>query len=153
MPKVDGSIVIRRPACDVFAFATSAESHLRWVPGIREAAFLDDEPLHPGSRWRVTVAFGGINVDAVNEVVDLVPDRRFAWRSVGGPLRSSGSYSFTPLGSWATRFEYEFVSEDRIAAMVGVFAAPVALRLLRREIRSRLERVKASLEAAEVAVA
>lgn len=153
MPKVDGSIVIRRAACDVFAYATSAESHLRWVPGIREAAFLDDEPLHAGSRWRVTVAFGGINVDAVNEVVELIPDRRFAWRSVGGPVRSSGSYSFTPLGSGATRFDYEFVSDDRLAAVVGAFAVPVAVRLLRREIRSRLQGVKASLEATEVAVA
>lgn len=153
MPKVDGSIIIHRPACDVFAYATSAESHLRWVPGIREAEFLDDEPLHPGSRWRVTVAFGGINVDAVNEVVELIPDRRFAWRSVGGLVRSSGSYSFTPLDPDTTRFDYEFLSDDRVAAMVGAFAVPVAVRLLRREIRNRLQGVKASLEAAEVAVA
>lgn len=153
MPKVDGSIIIRRPVQDVFSYATSAESHLRWVPGIRDAAFLDNEPLHPGSRWRVTVAFGGINVDAVNEVVDLVPDRRFAWRSVAGPVKSSGSYSFTPLGATATRFDYEFLSEDRLASLVGGFAMPVALRLLRREIRSRLQGVKASLEAGEVAIA
>lgn len=153
MPKVDGSIIIRRPVEDVFAYATSAESHLRWVPGIRDAAFLDDGPLHPGSRWRVTVAFGGINMDAVNEVVDLVPQRRFAWRSVDCPVRSSGSYSFTPLGAAATRFDYEFSSDDRLAAVLGAFALPVALRLLRREIRSRLEGIKASLEAGEVAVA
>lgn len=153
MPKVDGSIIIRRPACEVFAYATSAESHLRWVPGIRDAAFLDDEPLHRGSRWRVTVAFGGINVDAVNEVVDLVPNRLFAWRSVGGVVTSSGSYSFTPLGSGATRFDYEFVSEDRLAALVGGFAMPVAVRLLRREIRGRLQGIKASLEAGEFAAA
>ena len=152
MPKVDGSIIIRRPAHDVYAYATSAESHLRWVPGIRDAAFLDDEPLHPGSRWRVTVAFGGINVDAVNEVVDLVPDRHFAWRSVGGVVRSSGSYSFTPLGPNATRFDYEFLSEDRLAALVGGFALPLAVRLLRKEIRARLQGIKASLEAGEVAV-
>ncbi len=150
MPKVDGSIIIRRPAHDVFTYATSAESHLRWVPGIRDAAFLDNEPLHPGSRWRVTVAFGGVNLDTVNEVVDLVPDRRFAWRSVGGVVRSSGSYSFTPLGQSATRFDYEFVSEDRLAALVGGFAMPVALRLLRREIRGRLQGIKTSLEAGEV---
>lgn len=152
MPKVDGSIVIRRPVAEVFAYATSAESHLRWVPGIREAAFLDSEPLHPGSRWRVTVAFGGINVDTVNEVVDLIPDRRFAWHSVSGAVRSSGCYSFTPVGEHATRFEYVFVSEDRVAA-VGAFALPVAMRLLRREIRNRLAGIKAALEAGEVAVA
>ena len=153
MPKVDGSILICRPVSEVFAYATSAESHLRWVPGIRDAAFLDNEPLHPGSRWRVTVAFGGINVDAVNEVVDLVPDRRFAWASVSGAVRSSGCYSFTPIGDNATRFDYVFTSEDRVAAVVGAFALPVAMRLLRREIRNRLQGIKAALEAGEVAVA
>ena len=130
MPKVDGSIIIRRPAHEVFAYATSCESHLRWVPGIRDAAYLDEQPLQLGTRWRVTVAFGGINVDTVNEVVDLVPDRRFAWHSVGGPVSSSGSYEFTPLGPDTTRFDYAFLTEDRLAAAVGAFALPVALRVV-----------------------
>lgn len=152
MPKVDGGIVIQRPIHEVFSYATSAESHLRWVPGIRDAAYFEDGPPHIGSRWRVTVQFGGLHVEAVNEVVDLVEDRRFAWRSVGGPVRSSGSYSFTPVHEHATRFDYQFASEDRLAALGG-FALPVAMRLLRREIRSRLERVKASMETGEFSIA
>lgn len=153
MPKVDGSITIHRPALEVFAYATSAESHLRWVPGIQQAAFHDDGPLQVGSQWTVKVAFGGVTVETTNEVTELIQDRYFAWRSVGGPVRSSGSYSFTPLGDAATRFDYLFLSGDRLAALVGGFALPVALRLLRREIRGRIEGVKSCLEAGEVAVA
>lgn len=152
MPKLDGGIVIHRPASEVFAYATSAESHLQWVPGMQSAKYLDDEPLHVGTQWEAKVSFGGLTVDSIMELTEFVPERRFAWRSVQGPLRSSGGYSFTPLNPAATRFDYEFVTEDRLA-MLGAFALPVALRLLRREVRGRLERVKHSLEAGEIRVA
>jgi uncharacterized membrane protein len=145
MPTVDGGIVIHRPITEVFAYATSAESHLRWVPGIRDAAYLDDEPLHEGSRWRVTVTFGRLNVETVNEVVRFVPDRLFAWRSVSGAVRSSGSYVFTPLGDNSTSFDYRFASEDRLP-LLGGFALPVAVRYVRREVQSRFEGIKVSLE-------
>lgn len=153
MPRVDGGIVIHRPVSEVFAYATSAESHLQWVPGIRCAEYLDEGPLQVGSRWEAKVTFGGITVDSVMELTDLEVGRRFAWRSVEGPVKSSGCYSFTALGPRTTRFDYEFSSEDPVAALVGAFALPVAVRLLRREIRGRLERVKVALEAGEVRVA
>ena len=153
MPKVDGGIVIHRPVAEVFSYATSAQSHLQWVPGIRRASYLDDGPLRVGSRWEAQVTFGGISVDSVMELTEFVPGQRFAWRSVSGPVASSGAYSFTQLGPRTTRFEYEFLSEDRLARMVGAFALPVALRLLRREIRGRLERVKATLETGTARVA
>lgn len=153
MPKVDGGIVIHRPVSEVFSYATSAESHLQWVPGIRSASYLDEGPLRVGSRWEAKVTFGGITVDSVMELTEFVPGQRFAWRSVSGPVASSGAYSFTQLSPRTTRFDYEFLSEDRLARMVGAFALPVALRLLRREIRGRLERVKATLETGEVAAA
>ena len=153
MPKVDGGIVIHRPVSEVFSYATSAESHLQWVPGIRCASYLDDGPLQVGSRWEAKVTFGGIHVDSVMELTEFTPDQRFAWRSVSGPVASSGAYSFTQLSTRTTRFDYEVLSEDRLARMVGAFALPVALRLLRREIRGRLERVKITLETGEVALA
>ena len=84
------------------------------------------------------------------ELTELEAGRRFAWRSVNAPVRSSGAYTFTSLGPCATRFDYEFSSEDRLAAILGAFALPVALRVLRREIRGRLEAVKRTLEAGEV---
>lgn len=153
MPRVDGGIVIHRPVDEVFRYATSAESHLRWVPGIRHAAYLEDGPLHVGSRWEAVVSFGGITVDSIMELTELEHGRRFAWRSVNSVVGSSGAYTFSALGPAATRFDYEFASEDRLAAVVGVFAMPVALRVLRREIRNRLESVKRTLEAGEIAVA
>jgi uncharacterized membrane protein len=153
MPRVDGGIVIHRPVDEVFRYATSAESHLRWVPGIRCAQYLDDGPLQVGSRWEAIVSFGGITVDSVMELTELDHGRRFAWRSVDSLVPSSGSYTFTALGPTATRFDYEFASGDRITAVLGAFALPVALRVLRREIRSRLERIKQTLEAGEPVVA
>ena len=44
MPRVEGGIVIHRPVDEVFTYATSAESHLQWVPGIRRAAYLEEVP-------------------------------------------------------------------------------------------------------------
>lgn len=152
MPKVDGGIVIARCVEDVFTYATSADSHLRWVPGIKEAVYLDDGPPRVGSRWRATVAFGGLQVETVNVVTEIIPLRRFSWRSVGGPVCSAGSYDFTALGSGRTRFEFTISSDDRLARLGGL-AMPIAVRMLRRELRGRLERVKVCLETGEVAVA
>jgi uncharacterized membrane protein len=152
MPKVEGGIVIRRPVDEVFTYATSAESHLRWVPGIRDAAYLDDGPPQVGSRWRATVTFAGLTVDTVNEVTRLEENTAFEWCSIGGPVRSHGSYRFTPLGGQITRFTFQLHTDDRLTAVVG-FGMPVAMRLLRRELSSRLERVKVSLEAGEVSLA
>lgn len=152
MPKVEGGIVIRRPVHEVFTYATSAESHLRWVPGIRDAAYLDDGPPQVGSRWRASVTFAGLTVDTVNEITRLDPNEAFEWCSVGGPVRSHGAYRFTPLGTQTTRFAFQLHSDDRLTAVVG-FGMPVAMRLLRREIRSRLERLKVCLETEEVSLA
>lgn len=153
MPKVAGGIVIERPVHEVFNYAISAESHLQWVPGIRDAAYLDDGPVRVGSHWRATITFAGCRLESVNEIVALEVNRCFEWRSVGGPVRSSGSYVFTPLDAGVTRFAYQLLSDDKMAALVGGLALPLALRLVRREIGSRLQRVKASLEAGEIAVA
>ena len=149
MPRVDGGIVIHRPVADVFAYATSAESHLKWVPGIKCAAYLDDGPLDVGSRWEAVVSFGGVTVASVMELTELVPHRRFAWHSVDSHVHSSGAYTFTELGPNATRFDFEFSCHDRLAAVVGAFAMPVALRVLRHEIKTRLASVKRVLEAGE----
>jgi uncharacterized membrane protein len=153
MPKVEGGIVIRRPVSEVYTYATSAESHLRWVPGIRDAAYLDDDPPRVGSRWRATLTFAGCRVDSLNEVTRMVDDSVFEWRSVGGPVHSTGEYRFTALGPDTTRFEFRLNSDDRLAALVGGLALPLALRLLKRELHVRLERVKASLEAGEISIA
>jgi uncharacterized membrane protein len=153
MPKVVGGIVIHRPVHEVFRYATSAESHLRWVPGIREAAYLDDGPIQVGSRWKATVTFAGLVVETLNEVTRLDPDAAFEWRSIGGPVRSHGSYRFTCLDGTTTKFGFRLDSDERLAALVGGFALPVALRLLRRELNGRLEAVKRSLEAGEVSLA
>ena len=153
MAKLQGGIVIHRPVHEVFAYATSAESHLRWVPGIREATYLDEDPPHVGSRWRATVMFAGCRLDSVNEVTRVEEDCAFEWRSVGGPVNSTGAYRFVALDDHSTRFEYQLNSDDRVAALIGGFALPLALRLLKRELHSRLERVRDSLEAGEFALA
>jgi uncharacterized membrane protein len=152
MPKVEGGIVIRRPVGEVFTYATSAESHLRWVPGIRDATYLEDGPPQVGSRWRATVTFAGLTVDTVNEVTRLDENAAFEWCSVGGPVRSHGSYRFTPLGEQITRFAFQLRTDDRLTAVVG-FGMPVAMRLLRRELSARLERVKVCLETGEISLA
>jgi len=153
MPKVEGGIVIDRPIREVFSYATSAESHLRWVPGIRDAAYLDDEPVQVGSRWRATLTFAGVSVDTVNEITRMEDNRWFEWRSVGGPVHSTGSYRFAALGPDRTRFDFSLRTDDRLAMVMGGIALPVALRLLRRELHARLAHVKASLEAGGVGLA
>jgi len=90
------------------------------VTGVRQ---LDDAHV----QWQV--AMGGKDVQWTAEIYEQIPDRRIAWISLDG-APNTGSVSFLPLNSGATRMLVEITYEPQglledLGALVGVLATRV----------------------------
>lgn len=86
------SIVVDRPVTTVYNQWTQFEEFPQFMEGVEQVTQLDDKRLH----WVAEIAGARREWDA--EIVDQVPDRRIAWRSLDG-TPNGGVVTFTPEGN------------------------------------------------------
>jgi uncharacterized protein YndB with AHSA1/START domain len=85
------TIIISRPAADVFAFLADAENDQQWRSGVIEINKTGGQGV--GATYRQIVRGpGGRRIDADVEITELVPDQRIAFKTTKGPVRPTGSY-------------------------------------------------------------
>ena len=87
-------IVIDRPACEVFEFASEPDNATRWYVNIRSVKWLTPRPLQIGTKVVFTAKFLGRQLEYVYEVTDLVPDRRMTMRTSEGPFPMQTTYAW-----------------------------------------------------------
>ena len=154
MPKrARRSIEIDRPIAEVWPFVANLEHELTWrAPWVVALEVEGGGALEVGSRVRGTTRILGQTDTYVNEITELSPPRRLAWRGVdvSGGVIGHGAYDLEPLGPDRTRFTldltYEAVDPSKRAElwMVGLMA-PFALWKLTRQLRALVhERVPAA---------
>lgn len=98
MPRAQRTIVIDRPAEEVFAFFTDPGNDLKWRPHVKEVA--TQGPAGVGSTiHQVLIGPGGRDLPADMEVVAYEPSRRYAFQVTAGPARPAGEFLFAPSGS------------------------------------------------------
>ena len=86
MPSVEESIVINRPAEEVFAFVTTPENDRLWSSTAVERMREGDEPIRVGSRIRAADKFFGRRVESTLHVTEHGPSRRSMVR-IEGPAQ------------------------------------------------------------------
>jgi uncharacterized protein YndB with AHSA1/START domain len=98
MAAVTMSVVVARPAEDVFSVLTHVELASTWSSAIAEE-LITPGPIRVGSRRRAIVpGFGGRTLENVMELTELEPNRRLAMRGVSGfPVPVRISIDLTPL--------------------------------------------------------
>lgn len=115
--------------------------------GVQTLERLDGEgPVEVGSRFRGTVKIGPGKPQAyVNEVTELEPGRRIAWKTVEaeGPLLGHGSYEMTPVEG-GTRFDIGLDYPPR--TWVGRLQRPAVLLVGGRIAPRLLARLKELVE-------
>ncbi|HSD26060.1 MAG TPA: SRPBCC family protein [Vicinamibacteria bacterium] len=134
MAEIQKSIVVNAPLREVYNQWTQFEDFPRFMEGVLEVRQLDDKRLH----WRARV--GGVEKEWHAEIVDQVPDRRLAWRSLRG-AENAGAVLFdaVPNGTRVTlklRYDPEGAGES-----VGD-----ALGFVSRRVEGDLERFKKFIE-------
>jgi uncharacterized membrane protein len=143
MTRIERSIVIDRPADEVFDFTHDLKNNPLWQTTLVEIQPLSDGPMRVGSRWREVRTFLGKRIESELELTEYEPKTRSAVRMVSGPVPFSGSYLFEPVGG-GTKFA---VTGELDAHGFFKLAEPVFARITGRELESNLGHLKDLLEA------
>jgi hypothetical protein len=136
------TIVIDRPADEVFDYVMEVPHDAEWRTGVVEAAFTSDEPIGVGSTGFDRVEANGRQMVATWTVFEYEPGVLARWTLGSGPIRGSGGYICEQVGT-GTRFTLEaLVKPDGWYRLLG----PTFGMIGRRQNRSDVQELKTILE-------
>ena len=145
MPSVEESIVIDRPAEDVFAFVTTPENDRLWSSTAVERVREGDEPIGVGSRIRAVDKFLGRRVESMLHVTEHDPSHRSVVR-IEGPFEATGRYVLEPLER-GIRFRWGIEAEPGLGGLyLGKITDRLVTMIFRRRLRRDLQQLKQVLE-------
>lgn len=133
---IEQSIDVQVPASTAYDQWTQFEEFPRFMETIEEVQQISERDL----LWRARI--GGRTEEWVAEIVEQIPDKRIAWRSLSGP-RHAGVVTFHRLSDRETRVMVQMDYDPH------GFAQHVAdaLGVTKRRIEAELERFKRFIEA------
>ena len=139
------SIRIAAPPATVISFIADPANAPRWMKALEVAEMLTLGPIGPGSRFREVMSAGGKRVEAVCEIVELDPERRYAWQSVGdGSTTYAGGFTAVPVeGGTELRYEGWATTAGDLVGRERAWA-----RQAQREAEAELAAIKAAVERA-----
>jgi len=142
--RVERSIVIDRPAGELYAFWRNFENLPRFMSHLESVIVLDEQRSH----W-VTRGPAGTRVEWDAEVHHDVPNRLIAWRTVPrSEVDHAGSVHFEPRGSGLGTEVRVVLRYDPAAGLAGAAIAALFGEEPSRQIADDLRRLKGVLEAA-----
>lgn len=129
------SIDVNVPVSTAYNQWTQFESFPQFMENVTEVRQLDDTHLH----WRANVA--GKEQEWDCEITEQIPDKRIAWRSVGG-ARNAGVVTFHKLADDKTRVMLQMDYEPQtVGEQVGDVMGAMKL-----QTKADLKRFKDMLE-------
>jgi uncharacterized membrane protein len=140
-PPIDESVTIARSPAEVFAFVSDFENLPQFCGTSNSVKKVSSGPIGRGTVFRQVFAMYGWRLDTPVELTAFDPDRSLTYRSQGGP-RVEGSCFFGPDPA-GTRLRYTVKIHPRGAYRLF---APLLIRILRRQTRQDLAKLKALLE-------
>jgi uncharacterized membrane protein len=141
--EVTASLVIGRPAGEVFEFLADMANNPRWQRGMRSCTWTSEPPVTVGSTYDQVASFLGRRIVSSFEVVELSPGERIRIRTTGGTMPIDVTRTVLPTGGGSCS-----VSAIVRGDPSGVFrvAEPVLRRMVERSVRGDYRRLKALLE-------
>ena len=138
--RVELTVEIARPAREVFAALTDVERVPEWQASALQSHA--DEPLAEGVRIHERRHFLGHDAENELEVTAYEPHRRFALRTLRGPVKLSIDHE---LAETDGRTTLHVTAEGRPHGLLRL-AGPAVTAKARQELRRDFERLKAILE-------
>jgi uncharacterized membrane protein len=144
--RVEESIFINRPPQAVFGFLSVRSNDPVWMASVTESEWLDPTaPMAVGRRGRMVMNAMGRR-EFLDRVTEYEPGRRIAHRSVAGPMQILTACIADPVGT-GCRATVLYEPERLPGGAVGRLLAPLTARIVRRNFRADLARLKDILEA------
>jgi uncharacterized membrane protein len=129
------SIEVDVPVSMAYNQWTQFEDFPKFMESVREVRQIDDTHLH----WRADVA--GKEEEWDSEITEQIPDKRIAWRSIGG-VQNAGVVTFHRISDSRTRIMLQMDYVPRSAdEKIGD-----ALGLVKMQLKGNLNRFKELLE-------
>ena len=140
MVRVELRVQIARQANDVFALLTDVERVPDWQATAVEAHA--DEPIAEGVRILERRHFLGHDAETELEVTAFEPGRRFALRTLRGPVKLSIDHELEERDGGTS---VHVTAEGKPQGLMRL-AAPAVTARVRQELKRDFERLKAILE-------
>jgi len=139
---VTDSVIIARPAAQVFAFVADHQNLPAWTVGVKQSQRLTDGPPASGSRYRVVGTVLGRTIQSSYQLTAFEPGRGFEGTMTSPMFGFSEQYRFEP-DDQATRVPMTATAEP-----FGIFRllAPIMAAGIRRQVRADHRRLKSILE-------
>jgi uncharacterized protein YndB with AHSA1/START domain len=130
MSPVTATVEIDRPADRVFAYATDPVTFHEWQKGVVSGHLDAAETPSMGSRCTTTRRIGFAARPITSEITELDPPRRWAIRSIDGPIRATVTVSVDVLEAGRSRLTIaiDFKGYGVGRALVPLFVIPEARR-------------------------
>jgi uncharacterized protein YndB with AHSA1/START domain len=142
--EASASILIEKPAADVFEFLADVANMPQWVSGVLTARF-ESGAAAPGATFRVAYHRDWRREDVELKVTKYEPPRSIAMETVRGPFTFEGHFELEEDAGATRLTNYVEAGADSLASQI---AMTVFGSLLRRGMARRLQRELESLRAA-----
>ena len=145
VPVIEESIVISRPAVEVFEFLTEPENVLLYSSNVVEYEQVSGAPRDVGGVARGTVRVAGRRLSFTTELVEVEPARLARTRSSDAsiPFRLELRFDEVPEGTRVTWHQ----ETDELGGFFGKLGDAVVVKVYARDVRSNLANAKTLLEA------
>jgi uncharacterized membrane protein len=144
MPTITVTHTIDRPAPAVWAVLADYARDPEWRQGVETMAPSSSGPVEVGTTTAEVLRFGGRTYRSGGEVTSVEPGTAFTWRTTpGADADADGRRRVRAIDARSTSVTLEVTVRTH-----GIERAlqPVLVRLLRRGMRSDLERLAALVE-------
>ncbi|RZL83584.1 MAG: hypothetical protein EOP32_06975 [Rhodococcus sp. (in: high G+C Gram-positive bacteria)] len=138
MPVVEQSVVIARPASDVWSFLVAAENWPSWEASNVECEQITDGELGVGTRWRGVNRILGKRFDWVTEFVEYEPAKVATSKSVEGKIGFTATTKIEEVDG-GTLFTYRVDSESGLGGVFGKLTDPIVAKAYSRTVRASLD--------------
>ena len=146
MINLNVSTMIYRPVEQVFDFVSAPENDFQWQYGTLAAARLPDGADRLGLFFRTIGHQFGHRLQGVFEVTEYEPNRKYAFRSISGPLHFQACYTFK-IDSGSTKIR---IATQAKAANIFDMNERLLERRMKKQLKENLALLKDLLEAKEI---
>lgn len=137
------SVVINRPADEVFEYVADGESFSQWATEIVESKKTSDGPLAVGTTYTHVAQMLGRRIENHYEVTEYEANRKISMKSTSGPVPAE----FTMIvASVDGSSKFTIRAEAEVAGFFKL-AEPLVARTMKRQQDANLANLKDLLEA------
>jgi uncharacterized membrane protein len=143
MAKIEGSIEIKRPVDQVFAYVTDMKNLSNWVPEMQEIQHTSPGPMGIGTTMKGVYKMMGQRMAWTAKVTDYEPNKKWGESISSGSMLSEELLTFDPVAG-GTKFT--LVYDMKVGGFLKLLE-PLMASTMRQQTKANLARLKDLLQA------